>query len=151
MKAAPEKYRLTNHRILGSDASYGNNGFFVFAHPKIANYFIQCQISDGMGWEHVSVSLMKEVNIGRFKQPAKWVKETVERCPTWEEMCWVKNQFWNEDECVVQYHPPKSENVSLHNWCLHLWKPVKKELPMPESILVGPDSAKQSIPSSKQG
>ena len=39
-------------------------------------------------WEHVSVSLP-------------------DRCPTWEEMCFIKDLFWNSDECVVQYHPPK--------------------------------------------
>ena len=43
----------------------------------------------GGGWEHVSVSYKNRV-------------------PTWDEMCKVKDMFWNDEECVVQYHPPKS-------------------------------------------
>lgn len=133
----PEKYRLINHPVLGSNSTFGNNGFFVIPHPKIANYFIQCQASDGMGWQHVSVSLIKQVNVGRYKQPAKWVKQMVERCPTWEEMCWVKGQFWEGDETVIQYHPPESEYVNNHPYCLHLWKPDSIEIPLPESMMVG--------------
>lgn len=57
----------------------------------------------GDEWEHVSVS-------------------TPNRCPTWEEMCLVKNLFFEEDETVIQFHPKKSEYKNLHPYCLHLWK-----------------------------
>lgn len=57
----------------------------------------------GKGWEHVSVSYSN-------------------RCPTWEEMCRVKDIFWYDNECVVQFHPPKSEYVNNHPCCLHLWR-----------------------------
>jgi hypothetical protein len=74
--------------------------------------------SNGMGWEHVSVSLK-------------------DRPPTWDEMCWVKDLFWEEDECVVQYHPPRVEYVNLHPHCLHLWKPYRTTIPTPPMELVG--------------
>jgi hypothetical protein len=72
-------------------------------------------------WEHVSVSVEG-------------------RTPTWDEMCFVKDLFWLEDECVVQYHPPKSEYVNCHPYTLHLWRPTRHrdKMPMPESMLVGP-------------
>lgn len=70
------------------------------------------------GWEHVSVSLP-------------------DRCPTWAEMAHVKSLFWSEDDCVVQFHPPRSEYVNNHPYCLHLWRCVGAPLPMPPSILVG--------------
>lgn len=125
----PEKYRLKKHPKLGSDSSYGNNGFFIIPHYKIDDYDINCQISDGNlsggdSWEHVSVTISSK-------------KRKVERCPTWDEMCFVKNVFWNEDECVVQYHPPKSQHVSMHHYCLHLWKKVGYEFPLPDSMMVG--------------
>lgn len=66
----------------------------------------------GGGWEHVSVSYPN-------------------RCPTWEEMCKVKDMFWNEDECVVEYHPPKSERVNKHPYCLHLWRKVGEDFELP--------------------
>lgn len=77
--------------------------------------------SFGGGWEHVSMD-------GR------------NRMPTWDEMCQLKDIFFTEDECCVQYHPPKSEYVNNIPYCLHIWKPIEKfsgALPMPPSILVG--------------
>lgn len=73
----------------------------------------------GVPWEHVSVS-------------------TMTRCPTWEEMVWVKGLFWDDEECVVQYHPPRSEYVNAHPYCLHLWKPVGVEVIRPPAQCVGP-------------
>lgn len=77
--------------------------------------------SFGGGWEHVSMD-------GR------------NRMPTWDEMCQLKDIFFTEDECCVQYHTPKSEYVNNIPYCLHIWKPIEKfsgALPMPPSILVG--------------
>ena len=45
------------------------------------------------------------------------------RLPTWEEMCFVKDIFWDEEEEVVQIHPKKSHYVNLTE-ALHLWRPV---------------------------
>ena len=41
---------------------------------------------------------------------------------TWNEMCWVKELFWDDFEVVFQYHPPKKDHVNNHKYCLHLWK-----------------------------
>jgi hypothetical protein len=111
----PNKFRVRSGR-LGSDDSIGNCGAFVLK----LNHGQQLNIiaSDGAGWEHVSVSRN-------------------DRCPTWEEMCKVKDVFWDEYDCVVQYHPAKSEYVNNHPFCLHLWREVGREFPVPESILVG--------------
>lgn len=76
-------------------------------------------------WEHVSVSLNS-------------------RPPSWAEMCYVKDLFWREDECVVQFHPPRSEYVNHHPYCLHLWKPIDIEIPLPPTILVGPQKGQAS-------
>lgn len=56
--------------------------------------------------------------------------------PSWDDMCEVKDMFWGEDECVVEYHPPKSEYVNSMPNCLHLWKPMDKELAVPPKYLV---------------
>ena len=75
--------------------------------------------SDTVPWEHVSVS-------------------TKTRCPTWKEMCWIKELFFDEEEVVIQYHPRKSDYVNLHPFCLHMWRPTTVELPLPPPIAVGP-------------
>jgi len=52
-------------------------------------------------------------------------------------MCFVKDLFWEEEECVIQFHPPLSRYVKNHSWCLHLWKSTREAIPMPPPILVG--------------
>ena len=113
--SVPEKFRIRTGRV-GSDASFGNNGAFEVRLRH--NQTVYVIASDGAGWEHVSVSRR-------------------DRCPTWDEMCQIKALFWSEEDCVVQYHPPRSEYVNNHPNCLHLWRPVGAALPMPDSILVG--------------
>lgn len=113
-----EKYRIKGG-LLGSDRSYGNNGVFYIPRGKTCFYIIA---SDGAGWEHVSVHCESE---GK------------ERTPTWAEMCFVKNLFWDEDDCVIQYHPSKSEYVNRHEHTLHLWRPVDEVIPIPHKNLVG--------------
>lgn len=109
---------------MASDSSHGNNGAFYIPHPKINNYFINVIASDGMGWEHASITLSS-------------TERKVDRCPTWEEMCFVKSLFWNDEDAVVQFHPPKSQYVNNHPYCLHLWKPLGIEIPLPDPSMVG--------------
>lgn len=110
----PEKHRLTSGTLRSSQKD-GNNGAFKFLFGRTSFFAIA---SDQDGWEHVSVT-------------------TQGRCPTWEEMCRVKSMFWDVDDCVVQYHPPKSEYVNNHPYCLHLWRPVNDNVPTPPSYMVG--------------
>lgn len=116
MFKVPEKYRVKNG-MLRSNASAGNNGAFLIRSLKF-NRELRIIASDGMGWEHVSVS-------------------TYDRCPTWDEMCFIKNLFWGSEDCVVQYHPPESEYVNNQPYTLHLWRPKNTFMPAPPSILVG--------------
>ena len=110
---APAIY-MKSHPMLGMGE--GNNGYFSF---KRLGVTYRCIASDGEAWEHVSVSL------------------DVQRCPTWQEMCFVKSLFWDTEDCVIQFHPPESEYVNNHPFCLHLWRYIDGETPVPPSILVG--------------
>ena len=88
-------YRL---RIVSS----GEDGFAAYInHPCYKPTAIAVIASWGGGWEHVSVSLAR-------------------RCPTWEEMCMVKDIFWGEEECG-----------------LHLWKKIGEEYETPPKEYVG--------------
>lgn len=70
-------------------------------------------------WEHVSVSVEG-------------------RTPNWSEMAFVKDLFWSDEEAVMQLHPPKSQYVNCHPYCLHLWRPRDAVIPLPPVHLVGP-------------
>lgn len=112
----PEIFRIKTGPMR-SDASHGNNGAFLVP-TRPGQPPLQIIASDGMGWEHVSVS-----------RP--------DRIPTWDEMCRVKAMFWGDDDCVMQLHPPKRDWVNNHNRCLHLWRPVGLAIPRPPSLMVG--------------
>lgn len=97
-------------------------GAFYLTHVRTAIIVIASDGSDDVPWEHVS---------------ARARDHKGERVPTWEEMYWLKSLFWDDEECVVQYHPPKSDYVNNHPHVLHLWKPIGIEMPRPPSIAVG--------------
>lgn len=68
--------------------------------------------SNGGGWDHVSVS-------------------TSHRCPTWEEMEYVRGLFFRPSETVMQLSVPRSRHISIHPYCLHLWRPQDGQIPLP--------------------
>lgn len=120
----PNIYRNKVHNRLGTDDSAGNNGYFIIPHNKIINQRMYVIASDGLGWEHVSVS------IGSVGMEPK-------RIPTWYEMCYIKSLFWDEEDAVVQIHPPKSEYINMHEHVLHLWRKCDTDWETPPKILVG--------------
>ena len=103
--------------LFRSSDTDGFNGAFCF---KINGLPIKCIASDGEGWQHVSVSIHGSDNV-----------------PSWSVMCQVKDLFWEDTDCVVQFHPPKSSYVNNHPGCLHLWRCTDVEFPRPHSLLVG--------------
>ena len=65
------------------------------------------------GWDHVSVSRL-------------------DRCPTWEEMSWVANKFFANNEYAMQLHVPQTEHINMHPYCLHWWRPQNTDIPLPD-------------------
>jgi hypothetical protein len=106
-----------------NDPSMGNNGIFglLYQRKPFKESFLMCIASDGEGWEHVSVSV-----------------RNAKRTPTWGEMAFVKLQFWDPEDVVMQIHPAESEYVNNHPYVLHLWRPANGEcIPVPSSFMVG--------------
>lgn len=118
--ALPEKLESGRVRYgpFASDPSIGANGAFFVQGPCGCELKIIASDASESGWEHVSVS-------------------TERRPPNWQEMCFVKGLFWEPEECVMQLHPPESTYVNNHPYCLHMWRPMHTQIPLPPSILVG--------------
>lgn len=117
----PERYRIVVGRQ-ASNASYGNNGAFSIPSPLGRGRELFVIASDGAGWEHVSC----DARMGNKQMT-----------PLWDEMCYLKDVFWDGEDTVIQYHPPKSEYVNMQPNTLHLWRPTRMIIPTPPSILVG--------------
>ena len=116
-----ERYRVTEGLLATSQAD-GANGAFVIPGPQGT---LQLIVSDGGDWEHVSVV---SGDSSQYSSPG--------RCPTWSEMDYVKRIFWRDDERVMQLHVPRSSHINVHPNCLHLWKPLKADIPRPPEMFV---------------
>lgn len=110
-----EQGRITEGYFSSSAADGFTGAFLIFSN---CGRTIKIISSTGLGWEHVSVSLQKH-------------------CPNWQEMCFVKDLFWDAEEVVMQLHPAKSQYVNNHPNCLHLWRPTDQIIPTPPAELVG--------------
>lgn len=72
---------------MASDPSWGPYGAFFVHGPCGRELKIIASAGDlpeSGGWEHVSISLQT-------------------RPPNWQEMAFVKDLFWEDDECVLQF------------------------------------------------
>lgn len=108
-----QQSRITVDQV-GPDGGHG----YIMLDARKPNKRAVVQWSNGLGWDHVSVS---------------WPS----RCPTWEEMCLVKKMFFYADECCVEYHPAEEDYVNQHPYCLHIWRPQDEKIPTPPSFMVG--------------
>lgn len=132
MFRVPNQYRIRTHPQLGSEDSIGNKGAFQIPYLGITTLF--CIADDGVlndngvplppehSWEHVSVSAREHLTV---------------RTPTWDEMVYVKNRFWDREDCVLEFHPPRSEYVNVHPHVLHLWRLRNFNQPRPPTWMIG--------------
>jgi hypothetical protein len=102
---------------LASDQTYGNNGAFALPSPE-PGWALIIIASDGMAWEHVSARAVDKN--GRRS-----------RVPTWKEMCFLKDTYWDGEDVVMQLHPAASTYVNTHKHVLHLWRPTDQTIPLP--------------------
>lgn len=113
-----EQYRIT-HGEFASGHGDRNGAFIVRGWELLpaTGGDVSIIASDGYGWDHVSVS--------------------GDKIPRWHVMAWVKDQFWDDTEAVMQLHVPASQHVNNMSRCLHLWRPQGVEIPLPPSWMVG--------------
>lgn len=107
LKEIKEDTRVIQLDDIGSGL---HGGYLRLRTGKQRTFSVVVSVADGR-WEHVSVSIY---NSSR-------------KTPTWEEMCEVKEIFWDAEEEVHQIHPKESQYVhgvgGMTN-VLHLWRPV---------------------------
>jgi hypothetical protein len=94
-----EKYRR-DHPFYVEAPAGSIEGFFVIPY---GDQIIAVISGSGENWDHVSASLKN-------------------RTPTWQEMNWIKNLFFEPEETVIQIHPPQSQYVNVASNALHLWR-----------------------------
>ena len=113
----PNRYRIRHGDFASDDLACNNGAFEIPSIDGSVNLFVIA--SDGVGWEHVSVS-------------------TALRIPTWDEMCHIMNIFWDKEATVFQFHPPQSQYVNCCKTCLHLWRQVGVKVELPPRWMLAP-------------
>lgn len=127
MMRFPEQHRILTGALASPSGDPFGGAFMLPALPPKASCFKYLVIaSNGLGWEHVSVSIY-DTSKGKGSLIV----------PSWAEMCHIKDTFWDAEQTVMQLHPPKSEYVNNHEACLHLWRPTNAEIPRPNPLMVG--------------
>ena len=92
------------------------DGIFAFRSP-VDSKTLRVIASTGEGWEHVSVS-------------------RINKTPSWAEMEFVKRMLFKPEEVCMQLHVAVEEHISVHRFCLHIWRPINQEIPLPPSWMV---------------
>lgn len=110
-----ERYRIKNGPLATSDLD-GPNGCFRVP-TRDGKIQLVVIISNGGGWEHVSVS-------------------TKYRTPTWDEMEYIKRLFWEDGDTVLQFHPPLSQYINRCENCLHMWRKIGGIVELPPAWMV---------------
>lgn len=101
---------LTNI-VIGKDGGMADIDLYVWTGSIVWSF--------GGGWDHVSISPYKK-----------------RITPSWDDMCKIKDIFFEENETVIQYHPAKSEYINRMANCLHLWRPQTEAIPTPPTSFV---------------
>lgn len=108
-----DDYRIPHPLVLATTGvkDYGDaeNGFFRM--NILGREFYICASTDGV-WEHLSISPCKGKKVANY-----------------EELCYIKRKFFNEDEVAVHYFVDGENKVNICDSCLHLWR--NKSMPLP--------------------
>jgi len=115
----PQEWRVEIPQVMMKDIDKNklnlhHNGAFLIVRKEQTLRIIA---ASGGGWDHVSVSL-----------------ET--RCPTWDEMDFIKRVFFKETETAMQLHVPEADHINIHPFVLHLWRPHLRKIPVPPKDFV---------------
>jgi hypothetical protein len=110
-------HELDQHRVRHYSGTMGNGNMGAFVLFSDKGVELRIIATNAEGWDHVSVS-------------------TPSRCPTWEEMEFVKRLFFGHNECAMQLHVPPAEHINCHPYTLHLWRPHLLRIPRPPARMI---------------
>lgn len=129
------KATLTNPTPEQIEEYSKENPFFAtFVIPCAIKYLLFVTVNNGLShpdWEHVSV---QRINVSDYIFQGNLVE--FPECPSWNEMNSVKDLLFEQEERVVQFHPPKSEYVNEMEYMLHLWRHKTEDFPHPPPEIV---------------
>jgi hypothetical protein len=101
----------------------------VYASRKPVHSVLLCIANDGYHGQKFTEQIWEHVSCSKYYDVKRYI-------PSWDDMCLIKSLFWEQEDCVIQYHPPKSEYVNNNPYVLHLWRLVGFDMPLPPRELI---------------
>ena len=83
--------------------------------------FVICS-KNSMGWDHVSLHITEASG------------EPIKRTPSNEDMQFIRNLLFLEDEIVTEFHPAKKDYINNHPYVLHMWHSTNDCIEIPTSV-----------------
>ena len=111
-----DAFRIRDERVLSVYDTVGDDKSGAFEIP-FGGWMFTVIAAAGDGWDHVSVS-------------------TPRRCPSWNDMDFIKRRFFKDDEIAMQLHVAPKDHISNHPYTLHLWRPHDVAIPLPPKDFV---------------
>lgn len=78
---------------------------------------------DFVGWDHVSAHIIS-VESG-----------SLNRTPNNEEMQFLRNIFFEDEDVVVEFHPAKKDYINNYSYALHMWKSTDNVFSFPKRVV----------------
>lgn len=107
MRSIEEIKSNTRLALTTAEREYGDGTFLLHDRKHFASVIYSLENHEGKEVFHVSISPFGK------------------RMPTWDDMCDLKDAFFEDEERAYQIHPKKSEYVNVSENCLHLWSAVQ--------------------------
>ncbi len=107
-----EKYIINNERLKI------NNNFLVPLNNNKEAFVVASE--NFMGWNHVSAHVTESTG------------EALKRTPSNEEMQFLRNLFFRENDVVLEFHPAKKDYVNNHSYVLHMWESTDDKFVYPK-------------------
>lgn len=117
----PEQFRWVDAPMGFATSEGTQHGVFIIPGRHANGRALKVIATDGEDteWEHVSVS----------------VGDSLKKCASYTEMSLVKDLFWDDNQRVISFHPPKEEHVNMGE-VLHLWRWKAGDFPHPPTAFV---------------
>lgn len=124
MLHSPEENRIRDKKLVGSFEATGNNGLFILPNDKIVGSFFVIWVETEPGFIHMTVTVNRKGHKGG-------------RAPNTEELTWVKEQFWDKEDVVVQYFVGAEGYQHINPAIVNLYECTRIFFPVPPSVKAG--------------
>ena len=92
------------------------------------------EIDEAIMWRKEKAKMTVMASVAREQDDRVWIHLSMShdnRMPTYEELYYLKRHWGGDDYKCIMVLPSRDEHVSLHQYCMHLFRCVDED-PLPD-------------------